>query len=56
MQILIATTQVPFVHGGAEVHARSLLEALRRAGHEAEIVAIPFKWYPPERILDSMLA
>ena len=56
MQIVIATTQVPFVHGGAEVHARSLLDALRRAGHQAEIVAIPFKWYPPERILDSMLA
>jgi glycosyltransferase involved in cell wall biosynthesis len=26
------------------------------AGHRAEIVAIPFKWYPPERILDQMLA
>jgi len=38
------------------VHARSLRDALRAAGHEAEIVAIPFKWYPPERMLDSMLA
>ena len=26
------------------------------AGHEAEILAIPFKWYPPEKILDHMLA
>jgi glycosyltransferase involved in cell wall biosynthesis len=33
-----------------------LRDALRAAGHEAEIVAIPFKWYPPERILDQMLA
>ena len=56
MHILIATTQVPFVQGGAEIHARSLLEALNRAGHRAEIVSIPFKWYPPERILDTMLA
>lgn len=56
MHILIATTQVPFVQGGAEVHARSLLDALTRAGHRAEIVSIPFKWYPPERILDAMLA
>ena len=56
MHIIIATTQVPFVHGGAEIHAHNLLVALRRAGHVAEIVAIPFKWYPPERMLDAMLA
>lgn len=56
MRILITTTHVPFIRGGAEVHADGLLEALRAAGHEAEIVAIPFKWYPPERILDTMLA
>ena len=56
MHIVIATTQVPFVHGGAEVHARNLAEAFRAAGHAAEIVAVPFKWYPPERILDTMLA
>ena len=24
--------------------------------YEAEIAAIPFKWYPPERILDQILA
>lgn len=56
MHIIVATTQVPFVQGGAEVHARSLIEALRTAGHAAEIVAVPFKWYPPERMLDAMLA
>jgi glycosyltransferase involved in cell wall biosynthesis len=32
------------------------VQALRSAGHQAELVAIPFKWYPPERILDHMLA
>lgn len=56
MYILITTTQVPFVQGGAEVHAHNLQEALRRAGHRVETVAIPFKWYPPERMLDAMLA
>ncbi len=56
MHIVIATTQVPFVQGGAEVHARNLQQALMAAGHAAEIVAVPFKWYPPERILDTMLA
>ena len=55
MHLLIATTQVPFIQGGAEIHARSLLSAFTAAGHRAEIVAIPFKWYPPERMLDAML-
>ena len=56
MRILIATTQVPFIRGGAEMLAEGLLGALRTRGYEAEIVAIPFKWYPPERVLDQMLA
>jgi glycosyltransferase involved in cell wall biosynthesis len=56
MRILIATAQVPFVRGGAELLAEGLMRALRAQGHAAEIVAIPFKWYPPERILDQVLA
>lgn len=56
MRIVVATTQVPFVWGGAEILAEGLVQALRAEGHLAEIVAIPFKWYPPERILDHMLA
>ena len=56
MRILITTTQVPFVSGGAEIHARNLQSALCAAGHQVETVAIPFKWYPPERMLDAMLA
>jgi glycosyltransferase involved in cell wall biosynthesis len=56
MRIVIATSQVPFVRGGAELHAEGLLLALQACGHEAEIVSIPFKWYPPERILEHMLA
>jgi glycosyltransferase involved in cell wall biosynthesis len=56
MRVLIATAQVPFIRGGAEAHAEGLRDALRAEGHEAEIIAIPFKWYPPEKILDHMLA
>jgi glycosyltransferase involved in cell wall biosynthesis len=55
LRIIIATVQVPFVRGGAEVLAEGLREVLQAQGHEAEIVTIPFKWYPPERILDHML-
>jgi glycosyltransferase involved in cell wall biosynthesis len=56
MRVAVATVQVPFVRGGAELLAEGLVEALRAERHEAEIVSIPFKWYPPERILDHMLA
>ena len=56
MRILIATTHVPFIRGGAELLAEDLRDELRAAGHTAEIVAIPFKWYPPEKILEHMLA
>lgn len=56
MRILIATTHVPFIRGGAEAHAEGLRDALIDEGHEAEIVAVPFKWYPPEQILNHMLA
>lgn len=56
MRILIVTVRVPFVRGGAEVLAEDLRRVLVEAGHQAEIVAIPFKPYPPERILDHMLA
>jgi glycosyltransferase involved in cell wall biosynthesis len=56
MRIIVATVQVPFVRGGAEIQAEGLCDALRGAGHEAEIVAVPFKWYPPAKILDHILA
>ncbi|MDB9390551.1 glycosyltransferase family 4 protein [Microcystis aeruginosa] len=55
MRVIITTTQVPFVYGGAEIHAQELCKALELAGHEVEIVAIPFQTYPLERILDTML-
>jgi glycosyltransferase involved in cell wall biosynthesis len=56
MRVLIATAQVPFIRGGAELLAEGLRAALRAEGCEVDIVAIPFKWYPPACILDHMLA
>jgi glycosyltransferase involved in cell wall biosynthesis len=56
MRIAIATVKVPFVYGGAEIHAEELRNALAAQGHDAEIFALPFKWYPPERIIDHMVA
>jgi glycosyltransferase involved in cell wall biosynthesis len=55
-RILVCNAQVPFVSGGAERHADGLVRELRAAGHEAELVRLPFKWYPREEILTSALA
>ena len=54
--VIIATTQIPFTTGGAETHVAGLAEALRRSGYNAEIVALPFKWYPPAEIMRGALA
>jgi glycosyltransferase involved in cell wall biosynthesis len=55
--ILICTTQVPFTTGGAELHVEGLRRALIAAGYNAEVVALPFKWYPPAwRMLDLSAA
>lgn len=56
MRVGIAQAQTAFVRGGAEMLAESLQRALREAGHEAEIISIPFKWYPAARIPAAMLA
>lgn len=54
--ILICTTQVPFTQGGAESHVAGLQTALIDAGYRAEVVALPFKWYPPSEIMRGALA
>ena len=50
-RIIVCATQVPFLDGGAEAHTRGLVEQLRRRGHRAEQVTLPFKWYPPRELL-----
>lgn len=55
MKIAIATVQVPFIRGGAENLVEMLREELKKRGHQADIVTIPFKWYPPSTLLDCML-
>lgn len=56
MRIAVANTQAPFVSGGAEEHARRLIEELRAAGHKVEAVTIPFNWNTPESIIDHAVA
>src|SRR2546423_6903891 len=56
MNILICTSQVPFVSGGAELHVANLKRALIEEGHDVDVVSLPFKWYPPREIIRSALA
>src|SRR6056297_4121012 len=56
MRVGILQTQVPFVTGGAERHSANLCAALREHGHEATEITLPFKWYPNESLVDSILA
>jgi glycosyltransferase involved in cell wall biosynthesis len=55
VRIAVCRPQVPFVYGGAEVVADQLVDELRLRDHEAELVAIPYKWYPGTRVLDQAL-
>jgi glycosyltransferase involved in cell wall biosynthesis len=55
-RIAIAAAQIPFVRGGAEVLYESLRDELRRRGHEAEIVSLPFNWSSRLNIVQSALA
>ncbi|MFN2469304.1 MAG: glycosyltransferase family 4 protein [Gaiellaceae bacterium] len=51
MRIAVCRPQVPFARGGAEIVADDLVGELRRRGHDAELVTVPFKWYPGRRVL-----
>ena len=51
MRIAVCAPQVPFTRGGAEIVSERLVDELRKREHDAELVTIPFKWYPGERVL-----
>jgi glycosyltransferase involved in cell wall biosynthesis len=51
VRIAVCIPQVPFERGGAEIFAEDLVAQLRVRGHEPELVSVPFKWYPGERVL-----
>jgi glycosyltransferase involved in cell wall biosynthesis len=51
VRIAVCRPQVPFARGGAEIFADDLVAQLRARGHEADLVTVPFKWYPGERVL-----
>lgn len=55
MRIAVCGTQVPFVSGGAEVLADGLVGALRDAGHQVDLVRLPFSWDTREAVIAGAL-
>ena len=53
MRIVVCAPQVPFERGGAEIFADDLVGELRARGHETDLVTVPYKWYPGERVLSQ---
>ncbi len=51
MRILVCRPQVPFAWGGVEIFTDRLVGELRARDHDADLVTIPFKWYPGARVL-----
>jgi glycosyltransferase involved in cell wall biosynthesis len=53
MRIAVCAPQVPFARGGAEIFADDLVAELRAREHQADLVTIPYKWYPGERVISQ---
>ena len=45
--------QCPYMRGGAELLVENLTKQLNLRGYDAEIISIPFKWYPNHVLLDN---
>ena len=45
----VCEAHVPFVRGGAEYLVRTLVAQLEKHGCGAELVSVPFNWFPKRR-------
>lgn len=57
MRIALCAVQIPFeLGGGAEYLCDNLYNELIKRNYDVEYIKIPFKWYPPEEIINNSLA
>lgn len=56
MRIAVVHGWVPFVYGGAEHLVNGLTAKLVERGHEATLIRLPFRWQPPAKVVEHMLA
>jgi len=54
MRIAIATTQTPYVIGGAEYLANNLIHACQENGHQVDVISHPFLDRSPATVNESM--
>ena len=54
-KVAITFPKVPFRSGGAELHVEVLKKKLVERGYDAQIISMPYKWYPMETIWENML-
>jgi len=56
-RVIVLGAQVPFVRGGAELLNETLVAQINRLeGFQAELVQLPYKWYPEDQLIDDILA
>jgi glycosyltransferase involved in cell wall biosynthesis len=56
VKVLIVNNMAPFVRGGAELLAEHLCTRLNRTpGVQSEVLRVPFRWEPFERVADQIL-
>jgi glycosyltransferase involved in cell wall biosynthesis len=53
VRVAVCAPQVPFARGGAEIFADDLVGELRVREHEVDLVTVPYKWYPGERVISQ---
>src|SRR5881392_3362744 len=53
MRIAVCAPQVPFARGGAEIFADDLVAELRAREHDVDLVTVPYKWYPGDRVISQ---
>lgn len=54
-KVCITHAMVPFVSGGAEIHVNELVKQIRKFGYDADLIQLPYKWYPEESLYDNLL-
>jgi len=55
--VIVLGAQVPFTRGGAEIHVESLVHEINKLDKiKAELVQLPFKWYPEKQMLNDIMA
>ena len=56
MKVLVLNNAAPFIQGGAEALADNLVAELNGTpGVSAELMRLPFRWWPSERLIDEIL-